>query len=106
MTNDDLRSVALDRIRRRRNFMAHLVGHVILCLVLIGIWATSEYNNAGGWPTGFRTGRENRDWDPWIIYPLIPLNLLLAVHAWIAFWRQPVTEADVRREIDRIEKRS
>jgi 2TM domain len=106
MTTDDLRSLALDRIRRRRNFQAHLVGHMILCVVLILIWATSEYNNAGGWPTGFRTGRENRDWDPWIIYPLIPLHLALGVHAWIAFWRRPPTELDVTREIDRIERRS
>jgi 2TM domain len=105
MTTDDLRGQALDRIRRRRNFWTHAVIHTILCVVLILIWATSEYNNAGGWPTGFRTGRENRDWDPWIIYPLIALNLILAAHAWIAFGRRPPTEADVRREIERIERR-
>ena len=105
MTTDELRAQALDRIRRRRNFWTHAVANTILCLFLILIWATSEYNNAGGWPTGFRTGRENRDWDPWIIYPLIPLNLALAAHAWIAFWRRPPTEAEVTREIERIERR-
>ena len=105
MTTDELRSQALDRIRRRRNFWTHAVAHVILCVFLIAIWATSEYNNAGGWPTGFATGRENRDWDPWIIYPLIPLNLALAAHAWIAFGRRPPTEAEVQREIDRMERR-
>lgn len=101
-TSDEIRSVALDRIRRRRNFRVHLIGHVILCLVLIVIWATSEYGNAGGWPTGFRTGRENRDWDPWIIYPLIALHVFLALHAWVAFGRGPVTEAEIQREIERV----
>lgn len=105
MTTDELRSAALDRIRRRRNFWTHAVANTILCLFLILIWATSEYNNAGGWPTGFRTGRENRDWDPWIIYPLIVLNLILAGHAWIAFRRRPPTEAEVSREIERLERR-
>jgi hypothetical protein len=28
-----------------------------------------------------------------------------AAHTWIAFWRRPPTEAEVRREIDRIERR-
>ena len=105
MTTDELRAQALDRIRRRRNFWTHAAIHTVLCVVLIFIWATSEYNNAGGWPTGFRTGRENRDWDPWILYPLIALNLILAAHAWIAFWRRPPTEAEVGREIERIERR-
>jgi hypothetical protein len=106
MTTDDLRSQALTRIRRRRNFQLHLLAHVILCLILILIWATSEYSNAGGWPTGFRSGRENRDWDPWIIYPLIPLHVLLAVHAWAAFARAPVSEADIEKEIQRLKGRS
>jgi 2TM domain len=102
---DELRTLAIDRIRRRRNFQLHLVAHVILSVVLILIWATSEYQNAGGWPTGFRTGREDRDWDPWIIYPLIPLTVLLGVHAWFAFGRRPTTESDIVREIERLRSR-
>jgi hypothetical protein len=100
---EELRTLALDRIRRRRNFQLHLVATVVLCLFLILIWATSEYQNAGGWPTGFRTGRENRDWDPWIIYPVTSLTALLGVHAWFAFFRRPATEREIVAEIERIQ---
>ena len=102
---DELRSLAIDRIRRRRNFQLHLVATVVLCLFLFLIWATSEYQNAGGWPTGFRTGREDRDWDPWIIYPLIPLTVFLGVHASFAFGRRPTTESDIVKEIERLRSR-
>jgi 2TM domain len=97
-----LRGEAVDRIRRRRNFFTHAVAHVAFCLFLIGVWATTEYNNAGGWPTGFRTGRENHDWDPWIMYPLLVLTAALAVHAWIAFGRRPASEIEIRREMERL----
>jgi hypothetical protein len=85
--------------------MAHGVAHVVGSVLFL-VWATTEYQNAGGWPTGFRTGRQNHDWDPWIVYPLILGTLALAIHWWVAFGRRPATEADIRREIDRMEGRS
>ncbi len=97
-----LRRLAVERIRRRRNFRIHLLAHLIGSVFLTVIWAVTEYNNAGGWPTGFRTGRMNHDWDPWIMYPLIAGTLAVGVHAWIAFGREPVTEAEVGREVERL----
>jgi H+/Cl- antiporter ClcA len=102
---DELRALALDRIRRRRNFVTHLVATLVGALVIGIIWATTEYQNAGGWPTGFRTGRENQDWDPWIIYPLIAGTVALAIHAWIAFGRRPATEREIAEEIERLRGR-
>jgi hypothetical protein len=98
-----LRARALDRIRRRRNFITHLFAYVLGSLVVSIIWATTEYANAGGWPTGFRTGRENHDWDPWLMYPLAAGAVALVVHAWIAFGRRPPTEREVDGEIKRMQ---
>jgi 2TM domain-containing protein len=102
---DELRAVALDRIRRRRNFVAHVFAYLIGGLTLVIVWATTEYRNAGGWPTGFRAGRENHDWDPWIMYPLIAGALALGVHAWIAFGRRPASEREIEQEIERLRSR-
>ena len=98
----ELRELALDRIARRRRFQLHLIGHVLGSIFLIIVWAVTEYHNAGGWPTGFRTGRMNHDWDPWIIYPLIGGTLALAAHAWTAFRRDPPSEREITREIERL----
>ena len=100
----DLRAQALNRIKRRSNFRTHVVAYVLGNVVLAIVWATTEYQNAGGWPTGFRTGRMNHDWDPWIIYPLIAGTRALAVHAWIAFARGPVSDREIADEIDRLRR--
>jgi hypothetical protein len=83
-----------------------VIAHVAGTLMLAVIWATTEYQNAGGWPTGFRTGRENHDWDPWIIYPVIAGTVALAVHAWLAFFRRPVTEDEIARELEQLGRAS
>jgi hypothetical protein len=62
----------------------------------------TEYRNAGGWPTGFRTGRQNHDWDPWIVYPLTAGSVLLAADAWHTFRRGPISELEIRRETARL----
>jgi hypothetical protein len=102
---DELRSLALDRLKRRRNFVTHLFAYLIGSLTLAIVWAATEYQNAGGWPTGFRTGRQDHDWDPWIMYPLIAGAIALGVHAWIAFGRRPATELEIAREIERLGSR-
>jgi hypothetical protein len=101
-SEDELRHAAIGAVRRRRNFRVHLVAQVFGTLLLVLIWATTEYQNAGGWPTGFRTGRNNHDWDPWIIYPVIASLVGLGVHAWVAFGRAPASESDIEREMERL----
>jgi 2TM domain len=98
----ELRRQALEQIRRLRSFRTHVVAYVLGNLFLAVVWATTEYHNAGGWPTGFRTGRMNHDWDPWIMYPVIAGTMALAVHAWMTFGRRPATEAEIAREINRL----
>ena len=99
---DNLRAAALDRIRRRRNFVTHVFAYLIGSLTLAIVWSTTEYQNADGWPTALRTGRQHHDWDPWIMYPLIAGTLALGVHWWIAFNRRPVTEEEIMREAARL----
>ena len=103
--NAELRSLAMARIRKRRNFRTHVVVQLIGSLFLIAVWATTEYHNAGGWPTGFRTGRAHHDWDPWIIYPLAAGTLAVLVHAWIAFGQAPTTDDEIAQEVQRLERR-
>ena len=101
---ETLRDVARHRLARKRRFQTHLLFHVVGLLVLAGVWAATEYQNAGGWPTGFRTGRQNHDWDPWIIYPVIAAFVFLAIHAWHTFARRPMSGVEIRREMERLSR--
>jgi hypothetical protein len=99
---DELRAAAVGRIRKRRHFLTHVFAYLVGSLTLAIVWSTNEYRNAGGWPTGFRTGRQHHDWDPWIVYPLIVGAIALGVHAWIAFDRRPASEREIAEEIERL----
>ena len=97
-----LRAQALERIAQRRRLGAHVLVTVAADVLLALVWAIGEYHNAGGWPTGFATGRRDHDWDPWIVYPVVASVAALVAHAWVVFGRRPVTEADVQRELVRL----
>ena len=68
------------------------------------MWAISEYHNAGGWPSdGFsQSSGIAHVRNIWIIYPVLGLGLILALEAWNTYGRKPVSESEVRREMDRL----
>ena len=76
-----VRQRAIKQIERRRRLHLEVVASAIGMILLVAIWATSEYQNAGGWPThGFsRSSGIHNVWNFWIIYPLIAWVLYIAV---------------------------
>ena len=69
----------VEQIERRRHFHIETVAGAVGMLLLVAIWATSEYHDAGGWPTqGFSQSSGIQDvWNFWIIYPIIGWVLVL-----------------------------
>jgi hypothetical protein len=98
-----IRQQAIRQIERKRRFKMRATMGTLLMIVVTVIWAFSEYHNAGGWPTsGFSqsSGIPNV-WNYWIIYPAIVWILLTAGDALYVYGRKPITEAEIKREIDR-----
>jgi len=97
------RQQAIKQIERRRHFHIEAVVGAVGMLLLVGIWATSEYHNAGGWPThGFSQSSSIHDvWNYWIIYPVVGWLLILAARAWSVYGHKPISESEVKREIER-----
>ena len=96
-------SPAIRQIERRRRFRASAAWSAVGMMVLVVIWAVSEYHNAGGWPTqGFSQSSRIHDvWNFWIVYPLGAWVLLLATHAWFVYGNKPISESEIKREIER-----
>ena len=81
-----LRTEALDRLKRKRYFLNHLLVFVMVTASLWVIWAV--------------TGRGF----PWPIFPMVGWGLGLAFHGFDAF-RRPFSEDDVQAEMQRLRQR-
>jgi len=87
ITNEDeLRQVALKRIKKRRDFYGHLVAYLIINAFLVLIW----YLTSRGY-----------FWPIWVI---VGWGIGLAFNAWDAFGRTEVSESEVRAEMDKLRR--
>jgi hypothetical protein len=80
---DDQRRAAIERLKNRRSFGEHMVCFVVVNAFLIAIWAST----GGGY-----------FWPAWV---LGLWGIGLVMHAWTAFFRKPIAEQDIQREIQR-----
>jgi len=97
------RQQAIRQIERRRRFWFRATAGTVGMILLAAIWAIAEYNNAGGWPTsGFSqsSGIPNV-WNYWIMYPAIVWVLAIAADAWRVFGHKPISEDQIKREMER-----
>ena len=97
------RQQAIKQIERRRRFWIIAAMSTVLMVILVFIWATTEYHNAGGWPTqGFSDSSSIPNvWNDWIIYPAIVWVVLTAGDAFLVFRNKPISESEIKREIER-----
>jgi hypothetical protein len=80
----EFRDLALARVRKRRHFTSRLVKYCIINAFLIGLWAIT---GAGYF------------WPAWV---LLGWGVGLAFNAYDVFFRRPITEEDVQREMRRM----
>jgi 2TM domain len=97
------RQQAIQQIERRRRFWFRATAGTVGMIVLATIWAIAEYSNAGGWPTGgfSQSSGIPNVWNYWIIYPAIAWVLLTAADAWWVFGRRPISEEQIKHEMER-----
>jgi hypothetical protein len=90
-TSDELREQALRRLRKRRDFKAHLVVYALVNLVVWGIWIVIAINSGSWWP--------------WPIFVTLFWGIGLAMNAWDVYVRKPITEQELRREMAHLSDR-
>ena len=98
-----VRQEVIKRIEHKRRYWIGTAVSTGGMLILAAIWAITEYHNAGGWPTqGFSQSSGIHDvWNLWIIYPAMAWVFFTVVGGLIAYLRKPISESQVRREIER-----
>jgi hypothetical protein len=75
---------ALARLKKRRDFQAHLVAFLVINAAVWVIWATTGQ----GYP-----------WPAWLTGAW---GIGLVLNAWDVYFRRPITEAEIEREISRL----
>ena len=94
------RQQAIKQIERRRRFWVRAAMGTLAMIIVVIIWAFSEYHNAGGWPThGFSQSSSILNvWNYWIIYPAIARVLLTTADALIIHRNKPISESEIERQ--------
>ncbi len=80
---DPQRAAAIKRLQAKRGFSIHAAMYVIVNVLLVGVWAVS----------GARYF--------WPIWPVAGWGIGLAAHAYVTYFQKPITEQDIRREMER-----
>jgi 2TM domain len=83
---EGLRDRAITRLKKKRDFGAHVLAYVLVNAVIVAIWAVTG--------TGFF----------WPIFPMLGWGIGLAFNAWDVY-RRDLTEAEIEREIEALRRR-
>jgi hypothetical protein len=84
--DEDLRKEAKKRVTKRRDLAAHFVTYCVINAMLIGIWAI---------------GGRGYFWPAWV---LLGWGVGLVLNVWDVYFRRPVTERDIEREMERLRR--
>lgn len=92
MVNDTREETARDQavtqLKKRRDFHAHLLVYALVNGFLVVIWAITDVH-AFFWP----------------IFPIAGWGIGVVMNAWDVYWRHQITETDIRREMERHDRR-
>lgn len=83
-SEQELRKLAVSRLKKKRDFSTHVVIYVIVNAMLVGIWAVTG--------AGFF----------WPIFPILGWGIGVGANAWDVYGRKPITEDEVQRETERL----
>jgi hypothetical protein len=88
MVNDTREQAARDKaithLKKRRDFLGHLLVYVLVNTFIVVIWAVT---GDGGFF--------------WPVFPIVGWGIGVVMNAWDVYWRPGITEADIRHEMER-----
>ncbi len=100
MSDEEIRSLAVQRVRRKRGFFSHLTVYLVVNAFLWFMWALSASGLAGGYGWGMRGTVF-----PWPVFITVFWGMGLVFHCLSVFalhsgWEQK----EINKEIERLKK--
>jgi len=83
-----LREQAVKRLKKRRDFHAHLLVYFLVNTFLVVIWAVTS-------PSGFF----------WPVFPIVGWGIGVVMNAWDVYFSEDFGEDDIRREMEHLERK-
>jgi hypothetical protein len=83
--SEELRARALRRLKKKRDFYAHLMVYVLMNAFVVVVWVMTGAN------TFF-----------WPVFLIVPWGIGVVMNGWDVFRGEDFTEAAVRREMQRL----
>jgi hypothetical protein len=83
-TEEALREQAITRLKKKRDFLTHVVIYVLVNAMLVVIWLV--------------TGSDFF----WPIFPIVGWGIAVAANAWDVYGRKPISEGEIQQEISRL----
>lgn len=87
-TPEALHKQALLRVQKRREFQGHLTAYVAVNVTIWAIWGV--------------IGIVSDAWFPWPLFVTLGWGIGVVMNAWDVYFRTPITQDEVRREMDRL----
>lgn len=100
--HDELREWARQQVELNRKLKLRAVVFALAMLVLVPVWAVSEYLSSGGWPQHLSGNDNPGDWSPWIIWVALAWGFYLALSAIVVHYRRPISDREVEHELRRL----
>ena len=88
-TPEALRDQALRSVKKRRDFKTHAFVYLLVNAVIWGIWAV--------------IGLSSHTWAPWPAFVTLGWGIGLVMNAWDVYARKPITEDELKNEIERLQ---
>jgi hypothetical protein len=85
-TEQEIREEALERLKKKRDFRGHVFIYLAVNTMLVVIWAVTG--------AGFF----------WPIFPILGWGVGVAANAWDVYGRKPISEDEIQREAERLQR--
>ena len=100
--DDALREWARKHVERVHRLKRDVAIFVLGIAVLTPVWVLIEWQDNGGFERWSNNGNPG-DWEPWILYVVLVWGLIVGISALKTYFDRPATDAEVERELDRLQ---